>query len=380
MPYLRNTLGALMLQLLLLGGVATAAAAQQQPSPVVSPEVHEDRRVTLRVRAPLASEVEVTGEILDGNPTARMTKGEDGVWTLTLGPLQPDVYTYAFRIDGVNTPDPVNPYLKPSTGPGLATQVQVPGDEPQYYDMQPVPQGMVHIVNYHSSALGVPRAAWVYTPPGYQQGDDTYPVLYLLHGGGDTENGWVLNGRANIILDNLIAEGRARPMVVVMPRGHVWPAIGVGPQVTPIEGSTFEQDLLQELMPLVERSFRVSTAPAERGIMGLSMGGGLALRTGLAHLDRFDWVIGLAAAVGTGGTDPAQQFATALANPAAVNQGLRLLYLTVGDADFLLEPNQRFADALTRAGIEHTFRITEGAHTWRVWRRDLYEIAPLLFR
>jgi enterochelin esterase-like enzyme len=368
----------------LCGGEASAQAAPavaQQAQAVVSPEVHADRRVTVRLRAPAAAEVVVTGEITEGGAPIPMARDGDGVWTATIGPLGPDIYTYAFRVDGVNTPDPQNPWIKTVAATGLASQVQVPGDAPQYYDARPVQHGLVSMLNYHSSALGVPRTAWVYTPPGYEASGETYPVLYLLHGGGDTEPGWVLTGRANFILDNLIADGRARPMVVVMPNAHARPTIGVGPAAQAAAGATFEQDLLRDLMPTVERTFRVSRDPDERAMMGLSMGGGITLRTGLNHPDKFRWIVGLSSALGA--ADPAETFAGFLADPAAANQQLRLLYLAIGEEDALpnfVAQNQRLSDALTRAGIRHTFRVTEGGHWWRLWRRDLYEVAPLLFR
>ena len=356
---------------------------------IVSAEVHADRRVTVRLLAPRADSVHLTGEILDGRRPVALTRDSAGVWSVTVGPLAPDVYTYAFNVDGVNTPDPLNPYVKTVASSGLATQVEVPGDGPQYYDARPVPHGLVSILQYDSRTLGVPRTAWVYTPPGYTQGSTRYPVLYLLHGVGDTEVGWVLTGRANVILDNLIADGKARPMVVVMPLGHPRPSIGLGPnaaaQGEPMAGlgpdmraAQVGKDLLEDLMPLVERTFRVSRDPDQRGIMGLSMGGAQTLRIGLNNLDTFHWVVGLSSALV--GDDVVGPFASVLADAVTVNRKLKLFHVTIGKDDFLLAGNRRFAEALTKAGITHTYREGEGAHTWRVWRRNLYEIAPLLFQ
>jgi enterochelin esterase-like enzyme len=384
---------ATLVTLAALGQAPVAARAHAQGPPrgprVVSPEVHADRRVTLRLLAPRADTVRVTGEILDGGRPAAMARDSAGVWSVTVGPLAPDVYTYAFNVDGVNTPDPLNPYVKTVASSGLATQVEVPGDGPQYYDARAVPHGLVSILQYDSKSLGVPRTAWVYTPPGYAQGSTRYPVLYLLHGVGDTEIGWVLTGRANVILDNLIAEGRARPMVVVMPLGHPRPSIGLGPDPTaqgePMAGlgpdmraAQIGKDLLEELMPAVERTFRVAREPDQRGIMGLSMGGAQTLRIGLNNLDTFHWVVALSSALV--GDDVAGPFANVLGDAATVNRKLKLLHVTIGKDDFLLAGNRRFAEALTKAGITHTYREGEGAHTWRVWRRNLHEIAPLLFQ
>jgi len=358
---------------------------------VVSPEVHADRRVTLRILAPRADSVRVTGEIItDRAAPSAMARDSSGVWSLTVGPLAPDVYTYAFTVDGVHTPDPLNGYAK--TGPGgifpLSSQVEVPGDGPQYYDARPVPHGVVSIVQYDSKALGVPRRALVYTPPGYAAGSRAYPLLVLMHGIGETEVDWVLTGRANQILDNLIAEGRAVPMVVVMPFGLARQSVGLGPVPNPLPGepmrgdpfafAAIERDLLGDLLPLVEKGFRVSRRAEERAIMGLSLGGAQALRIGLNNLDRFRTVVGLSAALVE--QDPATGYAALFANPAAANARLRRLHITIGADDRLIAGNRAFVERLTKAGVRHTFHVGEGGHTWRVWRRNVYDIVPTLFK
>jgi enterochelin esterase-like enzyme len=370
--------------------VAPAQRGGPQRGPrFVSPEVNADRTVTLRVLAPKADSVRLTGEILNGGRSPAFTRDSAGIWSGTVGPLPPNVYTYAFNIDGVNVPDPQNPYIKTVAATGYATQVEVPGDGPQYYDARPVPHGVVSILQYESAALGVPRTAWVYTPPGYNDTRDRYPVLYLLHGAGDTENGWVLTGRANQILDNLIADGRARPMVVVMPLGHPRQSVGLaalntrpsdpmtslGPDMRAAE---FGDDLARDLMPRVEKSFRVSNRADDRAIMGLSMGGGQALRIGLSNLDTFHWVVGLSSALV--GDSVAAPFGKVLSDSTRVNRSLKLLYLTIGRSDGLVTGNRAFDGALTKAGVKHIYREGEGAHTWLVWRRNLYDVAPLLFQ
>jgi enterochelin esterase family protein len=271
---------------------------------------------------------------------------------------------------------------------GATSQVEVPGDGPQFHDARPVPHGLVSALQYESRALGVPRRALVYTPPGYEAGRETYPVLVLMHGIGDTEVDWVHTGRANQILDNLIAEGTVRPMVVVMPLGHARQSVGIGPVPNaragePLRGDPFahaaiERDLLDDLLPAVERRFRVARDADRRAIAGLSLGGTQGLRIGLRHLDRFGWIATLSAALVD--ADPAVVHAGVLADTAATHRRLRLLYVTVGRDDPLLAANQRFADALRRAGVRHTFRIEEGRHEWRLWRRNLRDVLPLLFR
>lgn len=360
------------------GGMPTPATALR------SPEVHPDRTVTLRFRAPQATSVELAGEIMQGQGPRAMTKDENGVWSITVGPLPPEIWIYNFRVHGVDVPDPSNPAIKP-TPPGftIASFVEVPGDEPAFYDSRPVPHGEVRMTLYESKPMGVTRWLWVYTPPDYDKSARKYPVLYLLHGNGEAQNGWVMNGRANIILDNLIADGKAQPMVVVMPQGHALQGAGVGPLVR-IEGETgmfserFPKDLLEEVIPLVERKYRVLPDAGNRAIAGLSMGGGQALNIGLANTGVFNWVLGFSAAVG-GQFMNAQAFDQALANPAELNRRLRLLWVSCGKQDFLYQANQQFAARLKERGVNVTYRETEGSHVWSIWRKNLYETAPLLF-
>lgn len=193
----------------------------------VSPEIGADCTITFRYLGPNAQAVTVSGE-LDGKRYP-MTKGENGIWSVKVGPLPPDIYTYSFNVDGVTSLDPRNPNTKFGYGGfGAVSVVEVPGDGPAFYDVRPVPHGEVRIRPYESKALGLARTVWIYTPPGYEKGRD-YPVLYLLHGGGDVESGWTMIGRANVILDNLIAESKAKPMVVVMPLGHTIQSFWAGP-------------------------------------------------------------------------------------------------------------------------------------------------------
>jgi len=389
MHHRRGLVALVMLAFVLDSNDALSQGGPQRGPRFVSPEVHADRSVTVRVLAPKADSVRLTGEILNGGRSPAFTRDSTGVWSATVGPLPPDIYSYAFNIDGVNVPDPQNPYVKTAAASGLATQVEVPGDGPQYYDARSVPHGIVSIFQYESSSLGVSRTAWVYTPPGYSATSTRYPVVYLLHGVGDTETGWVLTGRANQILDNLIADRRARPMVVVMPLGHPRQSVGIaalntrpadpmgalGPDMRAAE---FGNDLMQDLMPRVEKSFRVSSRADDRAIVGLSMGGAQTLRIGLANLDKFHWVVGLSSALV--GDSVAAPFANMLSDSAKVNRALKLLYLTIGKDDGLARGNRAFDAALTSAGIRHIYREGEGAHTWRVWRRNLNDIAPLLFQ
>jgi enterochelin esterase family protein len=350
-----------------------------------SPEVNPDRTVTLRFRAPNAAAVDLAGEITMGKGPLPMKRGDDGVWTITVGPLPPEIWSYDFQVQGVDVPDPSNPAIKP-TPPGLAMSsfVEVPGDAPAIYDSRPVPHGQVRMVLYESKVMGVTRWLWIYTPPNYDKTSARFPVLYLLHGNGEAQNGWVMNGRANIILDNLIADRLAPPMLLVMPQGHALQGANVGPLVqvpgeTKMFSDRFPQDLLEAIIPLVERDFRVQTDADHRAIAGLSMGGGQALAIGLNHPDIFHFVLGYSAAVGGQFLDTDATFKDALAAPDTLNSKLRLIWMSCGKQDFLYPANRQFADLLSGKGVHVKFQETEGTHVWSVWRNNLAQTAPMLF-
>jgi enterochelin esterase-like enzyme len=380
-----------------------AGQAGRGSAAVRSPEVTSDRRVTFRLSAPAAQQVTVAGE-LDGKPHP-MTKGPDGVWSVTVGPLEPDIYTYAFNVDGISALDPRNPNTKYGYGMfGPVSIVQVPGDGPQFYDVRSVPHGEVRIRPYVSRSLGVSRTVWVYTPPDYERGRD-FPVLYLLHGAGDIESGWTMIGRANTILDNLIAEKRARSMVVVMPLGHTIQSFWTGPAravtdpvvatmgtgaslddiiATMMSGdgkgglSPFARDLLDDVMPMIEQTYKVSRRPDDRAIAGLSMGGGQTINVSFNHPEMFRYVA-LMSPAASGRVS--QFYPDLLKNPDRVNKLFKLFWVGVGKDDGLTGPgDQAFVDALTRHGVRHTFVVTPGRHEWTVWRRHLHDLAPMLFR
>jgi enterochelin esterase-like enzyme len=352
---------------------------------LVSPDVHPDRTVTFRFRAPEATQVQLVGEVMQGKGPLAMTKDDAGVWTTTVGPLPPEIWIYNFRVHGVDVTDPSNPAIKPTPpGQAMSSFVEIPGDTPAFYDSHPVPHGEVRMAMYESKAMGVTRWVWIYTPPNYDRSRAKYPVLYLLHGNGEAQNGWVMNGRANIILDNLIADRTAQPMIVVMPQGHALQGASVGPLVR-IQGETgmfsprFPQDLLEEVIPLVERSYRVITDADHRAIAGLSMGGGQALSIGLAHPELFHYVLGFSAAVGGTFLPMDDVLQPLYVNPAAANSKFRLVWISVGRQDFLFATDQQLAKTLTEHGIKNTYRETEGSHVWSVWRNNLNETAPMLF-
>jgi enterochelin esterase-like enzyme len=368
---------------------APPAGARRMSTPVlalVSPEVHPDRRVTLRFRAREATSVQLVGEITQGRGPQPMAQDAEGLWTITLGPLPPEIWSYNFRVQGVDVTDPSNPAIKPAPpGQSMSSFVEVPGDSPSFYDAKAVPHGEVRMVLYESKAMGVTRWLWVYTPPGYDKSNSRYPVLYLLHGNGEAQNGWVMNGRANIILDNGIAEGKVAPMIVVMPQGHALQGANVGPLVrltgeTSMFSPRFSTDLLEDVVPLVERTYRVRADAAHRAIAGLSMGGGQALTIGLANPNRFAYVLGYSAAVRGQFANMDETLATLGRTPRGAADAFRLVWLGCGRQDFLFKDNKAFLDSLMKTGVKVTYHETEGAHVWSVWRNYLHETLPLLFR
>jgi enterochelin esterase-like enzyme len=383
--------------------LAPPAGQAQAPPAVVSPEVTADRRIVLRLYAPSARQVTAAGE-LDGKPHP-MTKGADGVWSVTVGPLEPDIYTYAFNVDGISALDPRNNNTKYGYGNfGPVSVVQVPGDGPQFYDVKDVPHGDVRIRPYVSRSLGVTRTAWIYTPADYEQGKD-FPVLYLLHGAGDIESGWTMIGRANTIIDNLIAEKKARSMVVVMPLGHTIQSFWTGPAKSvpdPVSAamrpgatlddiistmmsgdgkgglSPFGRDLVDDVMPMVEKTYKVSRKPEHRAIAGLSMGGGQTINVAFGRPELFRYVA-LMSPAASGRV--AEYYANVAKTPDVLNEQFKLLWIGVGKDDGLTGPGDHaFVEALKKHGVKQTFVVSPGRHEWTVWRHHLAQIAPLLFR
>ena len=363
--------------LILIATTMLGAFPAAQTARVVSPEVRPDRQVTFRLMAPDARAVVLTGEFIQGSRPLQKDAG--GVWSVTVGPIEPEVYHYNFTIDGVRTIDPGNPDVKTGSTPStIASILEVRGDRPSFHDPQSVPHGDVRTQWYESRALGSLRRLSVYVPPGYDRDQSTrYPVLYLLHGANADDTAWHRLGRVNAILDNLIAAGTTRPFLVVRPFGY-----GVAPNQPAAPGENtrlFEKDLLEEVIPYVESTFRVTANRDSRALVGLSMGGGQALSIGLNHLDRFSYVGGFSSGLGAE-AGFAKTYGTLIGNPDAANRTLKLLWIGCGTDDGAFEASKQFSTFLTRHRVTHTFRATSGAHTWMVWRRYLHEIAPQLFR
>jgi enterochelin esterase-like enzyme len=385
-----------------------APASQPTPPPVVSPEVSADRQVTFRLLAPQAESVRLTGGDIPGNGQGKpMTKGDKGVWEVTVGPVPAGSYRYNFNVGGVSVIDPRNPQVSESNN-NVWSLVHVPGSD--FSDTKQVPHGAVAAVTYYSTALGKFRRMHVYTPPGYEAGQGKFPVFYLLHGASDSDNSWSSVGRAGFILDNLIAAKKARPMIVVMPAGHTRPfGRGPLPGVTQPGGSSaapppdeFIQDFLTDIVPHVEKNYRVLAGRENRAIAGLSMGGNQTLNIALPNLEKFGYVgvfssglLNVFARQAPGAGGPPTAAAPAQITPAGeawlkqhqaklgdanLKKGLKLLWIGIGKDDFLLASSRGTVELLKKHGFMPVYRETEGGHTWLKWRDYLNELAPQLFQ
>jgi enterochelin esterase family protein len=405
-------------------GAAPPAAGGRggaQAPPVVSPEVMPDRTVVFRILAPRAQAVRVVGSdmpALAGGgrgaaaatpPPGAMTKAENGVWSVTIGPIDPGAYRYNFNVDGVTVIDPRNSSISESNT-NVWSLFYVPGSD--LMDTKQVPHGAVSAVTYYSTALGRFRRVHVYTPPGYETGGaQKYPILYLLHGSGDCDEAWTSVGRAGFILDNLIAAKQAKPMIVVMPAGHTnsptagdrgsaptAPAASSGP---PSPMDDFARDFLTDVMPYAEAHYRVISDRSHRAIAGLSMGGSQTLNIAFLRLQQFAYigVFSSGASLGSGrGAAPAASAAPAAApatppgpsawetahagnlDESSLKKGTKLVWLSTGANDSLLPNTRSTVEILKKHGFDPVFKESPGGHTWINWRNYLGEFAPLLFR
>jgi len=381
---------------------ATAAAQQvpadpQDPPTVVSPELMSGGRIAFRIFAPDAKSVELVGFDLGAFHRRPLTKGENGVWEIIVGPMASGAYRYRFRVDGVDTVDPWNPATSDMAVTALSL-VYVPGSD--LWDAKDVPHGTVGAITYKSSSLERSRRMHVYTPPGYESGTGRYPVLYLLHGGLESDASWVLVGRANFILDNLIAAKKARPMIVVMPALH-----GRSPRINHVD---FFDDFTEDIVPYVERHYRVLTGPNNTAIAGASVGGTYTLHLAFAGLDHFGYIGVLSSGLSPGEKTwareqrtrasvsghrqgPTIQYSPYLAewerwNAAALDnatlkKNISLLWFATGTDDSVFLPSARAtAELLRKHGFAPIQHETNGAHNWMVWRGHLADFAPRLFR
>ncbi|MEO7272620.1 MAG: alpha/beta hydrolase-fold protein [Vicinamibacterales bacterium] len=400
---------------------APGAAPQgrgNQPPPVNSQEVLADRKITFRIYAPNAQAVRLSaGDVPNAAQSAQMTKTEAGTWETTVGPVEPGAYRYNFVVDGVTVIDPVSPFVSESNT-RVWSMVTVPGAE--NLDTRNVPRGAVSAITYYSTALKGYRRMHVYTPPGYETSTAKYPVFYLLHGAGDSDDSWTSVGRAGFILDNLIADKKAKPMVMVMPAGHTFRGQAAGRNAT----QEFVSDFTSDVAPYVAKNYRILTDRANTAIAGLSMGGNQTLQVAIPQLEKFAYIgvyssgllgafPGMTGPAGRGaapaaapGAAPAAAAAPPAAAPAApatpavrppsaeewaqqhaaklddpnLKKGLRLFWFATGKDDGLITTTKATVELFEKRGFKPIFKETPGGHTWLNWRAYLTEFAPMLFQ
>jgi len=359
-----KTILPLALTLLIIPEAMVAQApTPPRPAPIVSPETH-DGKIIFRVAAPKAQQVSLKlGGRKESSP---MQKDERGIWSVTLEGLAPEIYEYQFDIDGYSTLDPSNAWLKAGLRPNWSL-VEVPANPPEFWEAQDVAHGMVTMHTFQSKALGTWRTVRVYTPPGYdRQPDAKFPVLYLLHGSGDQDDGWTVVGRANLIEDNLIATGKAKPLIIVMPSGGYPREAG--------HENDFENDLLGVIAPLVEKHYRVASGAANHAMAGLSMGGAQTLNVGVKHMDQFAWLGVFSAGARDNYAETHGQFLD------GANDKLQLFWLGVGEDDFVRQSEMKLEDLLNERHVRFSSHLSKGGHTWTNWRHYLHDFLPLLFQ
>ncbi|GAB4004216.1 alpha/beta hydrolase-fold protein [Spirosoma migulaei] len=364
---------------------AMAQMPQRTPTPndtLNSPKVLSDKRVIIQIYAPKATEVTVGGDFQSSPKPLSLTKNDQGVWAVVIGPLKPDYYSYTLSVDGVRTMDPKNPVIKQGIS-SLENMMAVTGPETAFEDNKAVPHGEVREVWYSSNTLGMMRRMHVYTPPGYEKGSSKYPVFYLLHGGGDDDSGWNTIGRSGFILDNLIAAGKAKPMIVVMPNGSMPlpPQTGMpNAQAMNQMRDQFSSELLKDVMPTVEKTYRTVATPESRAIAGLSMGGFQTLDVTLTHPELFNYVGVFSSGFFGATADEADTKYAKVLNDPSFNKGKKLFWVAIGKDDFVMDANKKTLAMLDKHNIKYQYKETSGGHTWVNWRQYLNEYTPMLFK
>jgi enterochelin esterase-like enzyme len=385
------------------------------PRGVSSPVVASDNKVTFRISAPNAVSVTVRGDFGDA---AQMIKDEQGVWSVTVGPIQPEMYSYSFDVDGVTVLDPSNPL---NTHSSMRNQniLIVPGEGSDLYIVKDVPHGTVSKVWYDSPVLNMRRRMVVYTPPGYETCNDKYPVIYVIHGGGGDEENWLYMARVPQMFDNLIAEGKVKPMIVVMPNGNADQAAapdaapakvnpqrdntgfpgpkaipgtpgaggfaGIGPVYSEETLSEIADEYVKSIGAFIDKNYRVLPGPQNRAITGLSMGGGHAFFAGIKYLGYYGWVGEFSSSLfgGLNNTGFNYNLDTAISgafkDPAGINKNLNLLYLSCGRDDPRITATKEMKEELSKRGVEVVYTDWPGGHEWKVWRRALADMAMKLF-
>ena len=355
---------------------------------ITSPQINADKTITFRYSAPKAKEVLLSGQF-EKKPLP-MTKTENGIWSVTAGPVKPDIYPYNFIVDGISVMDPSNVAYFPNER-FKGSLLDVPGDSPLIHSMKDVPHGTV-TYEYYPSVEGTTGPLVVYTPPGYEkETNKKYPVFYLISGTTDTEEDWFKVGRANMILDNLIAEGKAKPMIIVMPNGNVEariaeqkgglkPADPVGreSEEAVTRAKTFGNDLVKNIIPYIEKNYRVASGSDNRAIGGFSRGGGQTLRTAFNNMDKFSWICCYSAYLSP--KEMEHEYKFVYENSQRTNSNLKLFWISVGNEDFLYNQTVEFMDFLKANNVNYKNLVTTGGHTWMNTKIFLTATAQLLFQ
>jgi enterochelin esterase-like enzyme len=396
----------IMSSIMLLMGYISADAQNNATPParpvfrrgmvIISPEIKTDNTVTFRLFAPKAAEVTVSGEWMQGYGTSMpLVKNDTGLWTLTVGPLNPELYGYAYSVDGVRMIDPSNAQVR-RDGSRYESFMIVPGKESDLYISGDVPHGNLTKTWYKSNVLGLTRRLYVYTPSGYETGKDKYPVFYLLHGAGGDEDAWSTMGRAVQIMDNLIATGKAKPMIVVMTNGNANQSGAQNDVPLPPSASQFnmadymkyagkfEESLVSDVIPFIEKNYRTYTDKDHRAIAGLSMGGGHTQTITNNNPDLFSYIGVFSMGIMNFGTPPQDVAKIEQERDAKIEMlkksGYKVYWIGVGKDDFLYGSVTSLRSTLDKHSFKYTYRESTGGHTWTNWRIYLSEFAPLLFK
>lgn len=363
-------------------GLASAQEMGQQKGPQFSsPVVEADGKVTFKVHSPEAKSITINGSWMEYGKTVALTKGAEDVWSATVGPLESTMYHYNFFIDGVSAIDPKNAHAL-RDGVRYASLLMVPGEGSKLFEVNEVAHGSLSQVWYNSPSLKLNRRMYVYTPPGYETSKDKYPVLYLLHGGGGDEDAWTALGRANYILDNLIAQGKAKPMIIVMTNGNAFQtsSLRTAPNTPEITRETFmkyaglfETSLVKDVIPYVEKNYRVKASKEYRALAGLSMGGMQTITATIEYPDVFGYIGVFSSGIFQPSPDQEPKFM------ALKKAGVNKYWVACGKDDFLMDSNKRLLEMLKKTEIKHEYFENPGGHTWANWRTYLSMFAPMLF-
>jgi len=356
-----------------------STAGWWKPSgPKFSPVVNADKTITFRIKAPKAKKVSLLFDEWDVTPQT-MKKDKDGIWNVTIGPVEPRLYQYAFQVDGLKVIDLVNPVVKAGTEV-YGSVVEVDGDTPRFDEQRNIAHGEVHILKYMSTPMQKMRQMYIYVPAAYsKQPGKSFPVLYLRHGGGDSESSWIRDGRADVIMDNLIADRKATPMIIVMANGLTDGSWSGG---STVEGmKILEDELLIDVMPYVENHYRILKGKENRAIAGLSMGGGQAFVLGMRNMDKFSYIGDFSAGILSEDNFDLDKYVPGFtADPTKANEQLRLLWISCGTKDPRYQGHLNFADRLNKWGVRNEFHHEEAGHEWKFWRSQLNEFAQQLFK